>query len=219
MARPREFIKSHVIASAMEVFWAKGYQATSVADLVEATGLQRGSLYGAFGDKHALYLAALDAYTAGSLAYFEQLRASHDDPVDAVREFVRRLGQDCTDGLGAQRSCMVTGACIELASHDVAARERLQDFLAALWGAIASALAAGQERGSFAADRDPATVALFIQVSASGLNLLAQSRPGAAAINGFVGEVLRTLEHTPLTPEPRPSVAELRHPHSGTIVP
>jgi len=197
MARPREFEESDVIASAMEVFWRKGYQGTSVADLVEATGLQRGSLYGAFGDKHSLYLTALDAYTSDALAAFARLRSAHDDPVDGVRAFIRMLGEDCKNGTGSERSCMVVGACSELAADDLAARQRVQAFLTDMQGAIGAALAAGQERGSFSADRDPVAVGVFIQSSLQGLNVLAQSKPGDAAIDSVVAELLGTLDFSP----------------------
>ncbi len=197
MARPREFDESEVIASAMEVFWRKGYQGTSVADLVEATGLQRGSLYGAFGDKHGLYLTALDAYISSALDQFSRLRATHDDPVDAVRAFVRLLGEDSKHGMGRERSCMVVGACNELAADDPAARQRVQVFLEGMQGAMGAALAAGQERGTFPADRDPVAAGLFVQASLQGLNLLAQSKPGPAAIDSFVAELLRTLDSSP----------------------
>ncbi|MCZ6578878.1 MAG: helix-turn-helix domain containing protein, partial [Gammaproteobacteria bacterium] len=62
MARPREFDEIKVKEALMRVFWEKGYEATSMQDLVEATGLLKGSLYGAFGDNRALYMVALAQY-------------------------------------------------------------------------------------------------------------------------------------------------------------
>ena len=62
MARPRKFDEGAVVGAAREQFWDGGYAATSVDDLTAATGLGKGSLYGAFGDKHALFLRALDDY-------------------------------------------------------------------------------------------------------------------------------------------------------------
>jgi TetR/AcrR family transcriptional repressor of nem operon len=59
MARPRKFTEEDVVTAARDQFWSAGYAGTSLEDLTEATGLGRGSLYGAFGDKHALYLRAL----------------------------------------------------------------------------------------------------------------------------------------------------------------
>ena len=62
MPRPREFDESDVVAAARDEFWSRGYAATSVDDLTAVTGLGKGSLYGAFGDKHGLFLRALDDY-------------------------------------------------------------------------------------------------------------------------------------------------------------
>ena len=64
MVRPREFVEAEVVSAAMHVFWQHGYQGTSIQDVVDATGVLPGSLYGAFGDKRQLFVAALDAYTA-----------------------------------------------------------------------------------------------------------------------------------------------------------
>ena len=62
MPRPRKFDESDVVAAARDEFWLRGYAATSVDDLTSVTGLGKGSLYGAFGDKHGLFLRALDDY-------------------------------------------------------------------------------------------------------------------------------------------------------------
>ena len=67
MPRPRTFDESDVIAAARDEFWSRGYGATSVEDLTAATGLGKGSLYGAFGDKHALFIRALDDYITTAL--------------------------------------------------------------------------------------------------------------------------------------------------------
>ena len=62
MAGVRQFDPDEVVDRAMEVFWTRGYESTSIDDLVEATGINRGSLYNAFGDKQGLFLAAIDRY-------------------------------------------------------------------------------------------------------------------------------------------------------------
>jgi len=62
VVRPREFILEEVLDKAVETFWSKGYEATSIQDLVENMGIQRGSLYAAFGDKQCLFLTVLDRY-------------------------------------------------------------------------------------------------------------------------------------------------------------
>lgn len=178
----------------MEVFWRKGYQATSVRDLVAATGLQRGSLYCTFGDKHGLFVAALDLYTSVVLRRFQHLVSTSDDPVEAIREFVRHIGEECTQPEMVERGCMVGNTCTEVVATDPVAREHIHGFVSAIQGAMADALREGQRLGTFAPDRDPDAVAAFIQCCVQGLVVLAKSRPGIPVVRGTVHEILRTLD-------------------------
>src|ERR1700738_3636772 len=77
MARPRKFDETDVVAAARDEFWTRGYAATSVDDLTNVTGLGKGSLYGAFGDKHGLFLRAPNDYTGSALI---GVRAAPRDP-------------------------------------------------------------------------------------------------------------------------------------------
>ncbi len=194
MAGPREFDEAQVVQSATLVFWQKGYLGTSVQDLVDATGLLPGSLYGAFGDKHGLFVASLDEYMALSLRRFRELVNQADDPVEAVREFVRRGAVDCANETSVERGCMVGNSCSELVAHDEITRSRVQTFISGIYQMMADALSQGQAKGTFGADRDPDAVATFIQCSLQGLMLLAKSQPDSNAIRGVVHEVLRVLD-------------------------
>jgi TetR/AcrR family transcriptional repressor of nem operon len=193
VARPREFNEAEVIDSAMHLFWQRGYQATSVQDLVDATGLQRGSLYGAFGDKYGLFLEALDAYTEVFLGRVSELTGS-DDPVEGLRVFVRQAGSDCENGARAARGCLVGNTCSELVAHDEVARARVEAFVSDMRRTMADGLRRGQAMGTFGAERDPEAVATFIQCSLQGLALLAKSRPEPGVLRGVVDEMLRVLD-------------------------
>src|ERR1700720_2553117 len=87
MARPRKFDESDVVAAARDEFWTRGYAATSVDDLTSVTGLGKGSLYGAFGDKHGLFLRALDDYITSAL---DDVRAQLRDPPNGAYDRLRR---------------------------------------------------------------------------------------------------------------------------------
>ncbi|MFT7622438.1 MAG: TetR/AcrR family transcriptional repressor of nem operon [Myxococcota bacterium] len=176
----------------MEVFWQQGYQGASVQDLVEATGLQRGSLYGAFGDKRGLFMAALSAYAGG---FVEALRSqlTGDDPLASLRQFIRDSG-DGALGHGAVRGCMVGNTCAELSAHDDEAREHVAGFVAELRDTMSEALQRAQANGTFGADRDPQIVATFLQCGLQGLALLARTRPEPTMIYGVVDEILRSLD-------------------------
>jgi TetR/AcrR family transcriptional repressor of nem operon len=87
MARPKEFDPDQALDRAVELFWRKGYEATSIQDLVEALGINRSSLYGTFGDKHALYLAAIDRYCEDVVAP----RVAELDQAASPRAAIRQL--------------------------------------------------------------------------------------------------------------------------------
>src|SRR6187431_2602066 len=86
--RPRSFDTDAAVERAMDVFWTHGYHATALPDLLRATKLSRGSLYAAFGDKHSLFLRALDRYIADALARMDIDLGPRKEPVDGLRAFL-----------------------------------------------------------------------------------------------------------------------------------
>ena len=95
MARPRTFDEADVVEAARDQFWNRGYAATSVDDLTAATGLGKGSLYGAFGDKHSLFLRALDRYCVAAMDRVSaQLRASGVPAFERLANHVRAMVAD-----------------------------------------------------------------------------------------------------------------------------
>ena len=129
--RPRSFDPDAVLDKARAVFWNLGYAATSLDDLAAATGLNRPSLYAAFGDKHALYLAALDrsareatAALGGALTTEVPLRVVLKAIFDRTVEIYRR-------GEAGQRGCFLIGTAVTQAVDDPKARELLGAYVAA----------------------------------------------------------------------------------------
>ncbi len=118
MPRPRKFDESDVIAAARDAFWTRGYGATSVDDLAAATGLGKGSLYGAFGDKHGLFIRALDDYITTSLdTVYAQLRGSGYGAYERLTRHIRwQASAAATDK--ARRGCMMARTAAELGSTD-----------------------------------------------------------------------------------------------------
>src|ERR1700747_851372 len=86
--RPRTFDMEAAIERAMDVFWSRGYHATALPDLLRATKLSRGSLYAAFGDKHSLFLRALDRYIADAQTRMEVELAPRGEPVGGLRAYL-----------------------------------------------------------------------------------------------------------------------------------
>ncbi|MFE0778507.1 TetR/AcrR family transcriptional regulator, partial [Streptomyces sp. NPDC058861] len=99
MARTKEFDPDAALRAALELFWARGYEATTMADLVEHLGVGRASLYATFGNKHELYLKALDRYTEANDPRLVEELSAPGPALPAVRALVRRFAAEAaTDG-------------------------------------------------------------------------------------------------------------------------
>jgi len=134
MPRPRTFDESDVVAAARDEFWSRGYTATSVDDLTSATGLGKGSLYGAFGDKHGLFVRALEDYIGTALdGVRAQLRdpkySAYDRLVRHIRAQVKAIAAD-----KSRRGCMIAKSAAELGATDDTV-ERAVDRAYAVWTA------------------------------------------------------------------------------------
>lgn len=169
MGRPREFDETEVLDQALQVFWARGYEATSVAELVEATGLAKGSLYKAFGDKRSLFLRALDSYLErGVRALKAEAKAS--SPRQALRRWLLDVVEMSTCS-GLRKGCMAVNCTVELGPHDDEVRERLRRQERAVERVYArlirEAIAAGEAR----AQTDPEAGARWLTTVVNGLQV------------------------------------------------
>ena len=117
MARPRQFDEEHVLHVIRDQFWDAGYAATSLEDLMRVSGLGKGSLYAAFGDKHQLFLRALRSYTDGGHGFLRKKLNSAPRALDALRAFVMAPVND-PDGAAARRGCLMANSTYELATAD-----------------------------------------------------------------------------------------------------
>lgn len=170
MARLREFDYDEVLDSGLQLFWRAGYEATSLGDLLEKTRLSKSSLYGAFGSKHEMLLAALDRYIDTVLqANIEDLRRG---PARAaiVRSFEKILGLAPSSKL-----CFLQVCATELAGQDQLVRTRVRRGLEQLQRAYRDAILRGRAEGEFASAADPDALSAFLVVNLYGLQVLGRA--------------------------------------------
>ena len=191
MARPREFDSGAALESAMQVFWAKGYGATSLDDLCSATGLGRSSLYAAFGNKRRLYLRSLDRYEdAGAIRIANALAKA---PLrKALGAFLDRMITDIVAGPG-RSGCFIGNCAAELANGDRAAAARVRRSLERIQATFRDALARARERGEIATDADVDALARFIVAGIQGLRLVGKAKPERAALDDIAAVMLNCL--------------------------
>lgn len=140
MGRPRAFDEDEALAKLLDVFWAKGFEGTSMSDLEAATGLRRGSLYAAFGDKHAMYLRALALYGRTVIDKAERQLAGSDAPERRIERFL----QSAIDAVAVEndrRGCFLCNASIDQAALDPETRRSVNGSLERLRHVLEEALA------------------------------------------------------------------------------
>jgi TetR/AcrR family transcriptional regulator, transcriptional repressor for nem operon len=173
MARPKEFDRDAVLDRAVDVFWARGYEATSIGELTDALGIGRQSLYDTFGDKHALYLAALDRYR-------EQTGGITCRALGAevpVRRAMRRLLQAIIDTILGEpgRTCMMVNAAAERCPLDAAVARRFAAAASTMSETIEARLSRARDDGELGTQHDPVALARYFVNAIHGLNITAKA--------------------------------------------
>ena len=144
MVGARQFDEQEVIALALEVFWRKGLHDATMQDLAAATGVQRGSLYNAYGDKEEIFLRSFDQYAAQFLAAAENTLAE-GDAAARLRNFLDMIVVNMTSG-SPPRGCLTTRTALDAAISSKAVRERVQNLLGRLEQLIAKAMSSAPNK-------------------------------------------------------------------------
>ncbi|MGW3205185.1 TetR/AcrR family transcriptional regulator [Streptomyces sp. NPDC001135] len=194
MARTKEFDPDAALRSALELFWRRGYEATSMADLVEHLGIGRASLYATFGSKHELYLRALDRYGQTQNPLLTRELSRPGPVLPAVRALVRRFAAEATAEATREQGCLVTNTAVELAPHDTAAARRVEQSWDHLETLLHSALVRAQAQAELAADRDPLALARTLLVLLQGLRVVGKASPDPARARDAAEQALTLLD-------------------------
>ena len=192
MARPREFDEATVLDAAMQCFWANGYEATSVKDLIERTGLTAASLYNAYGDKRAMFRTALDHYIEKSIGARLQ-RSESLPPRNALRAFFDDiLHRSLSDR--QRKGCMIVNSALEMAPHDKEFRETIVETLGRLEAFFLNCVERGQADGTITSAVPAAGLAQHLLGMLMGVRVLARVRPERSLLEGVINTALAFLD-------------------------
>lgn len=172
----KNFDLDATLTRAMQTFWAHGYEATSMQDLVAATGVNRASIYATYGDKRALFLTALRKYDGEIRRRMLAELAETKTPAEAIAAVFDKFISQTSVPQG-NWGCFLVNTALELAAHDGeiaelvnAAHDEIEAFFLAM-------IRKGQQSGAFAADRDAEALAHQALASLLGMLVMIRSRP------------------------------------------
>ena len=185
MPRPRKFDEATALDAAIECFWRRGYEATSLRDLTESMGLSAPSLYNAFGNKEELYARALDRYldrtTRDRLRRLEEMY----EPLEAIRQFFSEIIEHSVKDR-SRKGCFLVNSAIEVAPHDSACRAVVTEQFDEIEAFFRRCIVSAQTEGTTSSDVDAGDFArLFVGVLL-GIRVLARAKPDRAALEGVV---------------------------------
>jgi TetR/AcrR family transcriptional repressor of nem operon len=192
MARPKEFDRDQALERAMELFRTEGYEGASLDDLTRATGVGRQSLYDTFGDKRALYLAALARYRESTdcslLAVLEEPKPLRV----ALREILDQIIEQTTSPAGGP-GCMLISAAVERGESDQEVRRCVGGAHATRTRALERRFARAQRAGEIGAHHDPAALAQFFYSTIQGMLVVARSTAERRALEQTARVALSVL--------------------------
>ncbi len=196
MARPREFDERTVLLNAMQVFLRKGFEATSLTELLQATGLSKSSLYDTFGPKRELFMAAFEMYRQERARVLRGILRSEATAYLSIRSFfyaVLEHAQSEERPFG----CMSCNEAVELAPHDPEVRRLIERDFSGMEDAFAEVIKRGKSDGSISSANGVRQLARFLVVSHQGLQVMVRSRTDGDRIEDALNLILQALQSTP----------------------
>lgn len=174
--RTKEFETDDIADAAMQVFWRRGYAATSVQDLVDGTGLSRSSLYSTFQNKQGLYQKALQRYELLTTLNNVKLLSGSGSPKALIRQLLLNIVEDELSD-PERKGCLVANACLELAGHDEDVAQFVVSNLQKIQHALESLLIKAQQSGEISSIQNPRALASFFVNTIQGLRVLGKGSP------------------------------------------
>lgn len=191
MARIKEYDETEVLHRAMELFWEQGYEKTTMQDLVIHMGIHRRSLYDTFGDKHTLFMRALDHY--------EELIGlkmdSQEKPMASVKQAIRRLFEiaiyrNDNKAIG----CLTVNTAVELSWHDEKVAEKVVNSFSKTEKLLNELILRGQSSGEIPQDYDAAKLSQFMHNSLVGLRVLVKTNTDKEKMESVIDMTLSVMD-------------------------
>lgn len=191
MARPVEFERETVLREAMQVFWRKGYNTTSIKDIVEVTDIQPGSLYWAFGSKQKLFLAALDCYRQDMQNLSKRTLNANLPPLQRLEQFFHGIVAHTAKN-SCNNSCLLINTMLEATDDPEISHVVSQTFIQ-LEASFAQVLKLAQQRGDISTEKSPESLARLLIVGMLGLRVYGKINSEAHVKTSVIEDLITAI--------------------------
>jgi len=192
MGRPYEFDRQETLTRAMDVFWEKGYRATSIQNLVDKMGIKRGSIYNTFGDKHQLFIEAIEHYGDVVTTQMIEVLQSPGSPVENIKRFFNSIVESSSNP--QNKGCLISNTVVELAPHDDEAADVVTGILEKIQSAFLNCLNKAVKLGELPPKTNTHILSSFLATSTHGLIVTGKSAIDRGQLKDVVGVIISTLE-------------------------
>jgi TetR/AcrR family transcriptional regulator, transcriptional repressor for nem operon len=189
----RKLIREEALEKALRLFWRNGYNGTSMEMLTKELGVEKPSIYAAFGNKRSLYLEALLHYRTSMVKRVADFLASAANPRDGIDRVVRFMMTSLYEP-GVQEGCMVTNAALELAEQDREVADHVSTMLGEIASLFEKALAAGQKSGQVTTRVSAELLAAYLVNAVEGARVMEKTRPGKEKLEALAKFSLNALD-------------------------
>ncbi len=192
MPRSKAYDPEEALEAAMRAFWKRGYASTSLTDLTSAMGINKFSLYSAFGDKRAVFLAALDRYSKTIVTELLSLLDTKESALDAIRTYFETLIEGATS-IGDVTGCLMTNSGSEMGPDDAEVRRKVQKHQARIKLAFKKALILSKDNGELSRNADPDILSTNLMMCTQSIAMIARTKPKLWDFKGYVDWLVASL--------------------------
>ena len=191
MGRNYEFNREETLNRAMQVFWQKGYKATSMKDLIDEMGIQPGSIYNTFGDKHSLFIEALNHYGDVVTTNTLKLLEKEGSPLENLKSFfneivIRPADKKC-------RGCLVVNSVVELSPHDDETADIVKNIMKKIESSFYNCLLNAQRKGEIPENKDIKALSRYFASSTHGLLVTGKANASQEELQDVVDIIFESL--------------------------
>jgi AcrR family transcriptional regulator len=194
MARTARFDRKTAIDKAVELFWSRGYNASSMKHIEKALDMRPGSLYATFGSKNGLFVEALEAYATRSGESFELTMKESPSIVDGLKQYLRSFAHPCDDTQAPAQACMLIKTLLEVNTEDAALRSQVDAMLAATEQKLCNTLEQAKTIGELRGDVDCSRLARLLQTQIIGLRAFAERNVPSNQITALADDMADMLD-------------------------